>query len=185
MYFLWELEINYVQFAAKLAEKTQNQKEHKCYKNWEKSFSSMEQNTLVEGFSESEKTHGLRCFEFIGDGDSSTLSNLKNKVPNHGYAIRKIECVNHSLKNYRKHLHEIANNNKNLSSKKFWTHLNIKMLTAAAIATIANESKKVLCYKSKKVLCKKSKKVLCVSAHSLREERIPSWANEVLFVIEP
>ena len=40
----------------------------------------MESDIILEGFSKAEKQHGLRYTNFIGDGDSSFQSILREKV---------------------------------------------------------------------------------------------------------
>ncbi len=45
----------------------------------------------------------IRVSELVADGDSSVYYNLISKLP-YGNIIKKIECVNHIMKNYKKHL---------------------------------------------------------------------------------
>ena len=55
----------------------------------------METDIIVDGFRKCEEQHGLRYIEFIGDGDSSVYPSLISNIP-WGYAIKKLECTNHS-----------------------------------------------------------------------------------------
>ncbi|KAJ8873022.1 hypothetical protein PR048_026638 [Dryococelus australis] len=55
--------------------------ERKYYKNWSSCSFSMESDILVEGFKASEKTHGLRYFKYIVDGDSSVQKEISERVP--------------------------------------------------------------------------------------------------------
>ena len=68
---------------------------HRCYRNWSGSSAAMESDIIVEGFQSSEQTHGLRYMRVIGDGDSSVVANLQQRVT-YGPFIGKIECANHA-----------------------------------------------------------------------------------------
>ena len=46
---------------------------HKCFKNWNGSSSSMETDIIAMEFRLSETMHGVRYTQIIGDGDSSVL----------------------------------------------------------------------------------------------------------------
>lgn len=107
--------------------------DHICYKNWNQSSPAMEADMVVEGFSVSEAMHGVRYGKFIADGDSSTFVKIKENVP-YGHLVRKVECTNHALKNYGKHL---------LKLKKD-THINVaarKLLTQSAIDHLRKRAK--------------------------------------------
>ncbi len=71
----------------------------------------MESDILVEGFRQAEQTHGVHYMHLVGDGDSSVLSSIHQRVPIWGRFVRKIECVNHALKNYRSKLEQIVKEN--------------------------------------------------------------------------
>ena len=58
----------------------------------------METDIVVEGFRQAESTHGVRYMRLVGDGDSSVLTSIHQRVPVWGRFIRKIECVNHAIK---------------------------------------------------------------------------------------
>lgn len=77
---------------------------HICYKNWNGSSTAMEADVIVEGFKQAESTHGVRYMRMIGDGDSSVLNQVHMRVTEWGSYVKKIECVNHVLKNYRSKL---------------------------------------------------------------------------------
>ena len=68
----------------------------------------METDIILEGFLEAEKMHGVRYTRFVGDGDSSVYPTLLQNVPGWGYAIKKIECVNHACKCYRSSLEKLV-----------------------------------------------------------------------------
>lgn len=72
----------------------------------------------------------------VGDGDSSVLSSINQKVPVWGRYVRKIECVNHVLKNYRAKLEEIVKENPTYKGAGKLTQKQIKRLTAGARAAI-------------------------------------------------
>ena len=106
---------------------------HKCYRNWHASSPAMESDILVEGFRQAEQTHGVRYMHLVGDGDSSVLNSVHQMVPVWGRYVRKIECVNHALKNYRAKLENIVKEN---PAYKGATQKQIKRLTAGARAAI-------------------------------------------------
>ena len=64
---------------------------------------------LVEGFKMSIQMHGLKYTRLIGDGDSSVTNALRDNMP-YGLNthIRKIECINHLLRNYTNKLRKTA-----------------------------------------------------------------------------
>ena len=84
---------------------------HQCYRNWNASSPAMESDILVEGFRQAEQTHGVRYMYLVGNGDSSVLSSIHQRVPEWGRFVHKIECVNHALKNYRSKLELIVKEN--------------------------------------------------------------------------
>lgn len=68
----------------------------------------MEADVIVEGFKQAESTHGVRYMHMISDGDSSVLNQIHMGVPEWERYVKKIECVNHVLKNYRSKLELIV-----------------------------------------------------------------------------
>lgn len=114
---------------------------HTCYKNWTGSASSMEANILVEGFNRSIEMHGVQYRKFIGDGDSSTFARLKDEV-SYGNQIRKVECTNHAIKNFHKHLIKVKKDtNITLRGRKLLTQHAINHLVRRAKCIIAEQSK--------------------------------------------
>ena len=109
---------------------------HKCYRNWHASSPAMESDILVEGFRQAEQTHGVRYMHLVGDGDSSVLNSVLQMVPVWGRYVRKIECVNHALKNYRAKLENIMKENPAYKGAGKLTQKQIKRLTAGARAAI-------------------------------------------------
>lgn len=109
---------------------------HKCYRNWDASSPAMESDILVEGFNQAEQTHGVRYMYLVGDGDSSVLSSIHQGVPGWGRYVRKIECVNHALKNYRSKLEAIVKENPTYKGAGGLTQKQIRRLTAGARAAI-------------------------------------------------
>ena len=71
-------------------------------------FISSDGDIVVEGFRQAESTHGVRYMHFVGDGDSSILTSIHQRVPVWGIFVRKIECVNHAIKYYRGKLEAIV-----------------------------------------------------------------------------
>lgn len=80
---------------------------HTCCKNYEGPSTGMESTILVEGFQQSVEMHGMRYLFFIGDGDSSVYSKLREKV-SYGHMIKKTECKNHVIKNYTSALYKVS-----------------------------------------------------------------------------
>ena len=109
---------------------------HMCYRNWNGSSPAMESDILVEGFRQAETTHGVRYMHLIGDGDSSVLSSIHERVPVWGRYVRKIECVNHALKNYRAKLEAIVKEKPSYKGAGKLTQKAIRRLTAGARAAI-------------------------------------------------
>lgn len=113
---------------------------HTCFKNWNGSSSAMEADIIVEGFCRSIEMHHLRYKTFIADGDSSVYSKIMEKVP-YGREVAKIECVNHTVKNYGKALRKIKIE-KAMSPvvKKALTENKIKELEGDCHKSIRNNS---------------------------------------------
>lgn len=116
-------------------------KSHICYKNWDQSAPAMEADMAVEGFNLSETMHGVRYRQFIADGDSSVFAKLRQHV-SYGQTINKIECSNHALKNFGKHLHRIKKDTHiKLEGRKLLTVTKIKQLQRRAKCSIYEHSK--------------------------------------------
>lgn len=125
---------------------------HSCYHNWDDSSSGMETDTILEGFLEAEKVHGLRYTRFIGDGDSSVYPSLLQSVPGWGRAIKKMECANHACKCYRSSLEKLANEHPEYKGKGGLTLHMRKRLTGAAKCAIKMRSKEQDTSKAVKLL---------------------------------
>ena len=83
--------------------------EHKCYRNWSGSSSSMEADIILQGFLLSESMHGVRYRWMIGDGDSSVYNSVVTGCLNYGKDVIKVECANHAVKCYRNRLEGLCN----------------------------------------------------------------------------
>lgn len=82
--------------------------EHKCYKNWTGSSTSMEADIIADGFKKSFETYGLIYNKVIGDGDSNTFKKILDVHPYPNIKVQKIECKNHLLRNYSKKIRELV-----------------------------------------------------------------------------
>ena len=118
-------------------------KKHECFKNWDKSSSSMESDILLEGFTKAEKQHGLRYINFIGDGDSSVHATLISRVLGWGHAITKQECTNHAVKCYRSSLENLVKDKPQYKGKHKLTEPQRKRLASAVRCAIIMRSKEV------------------------------------------
>ncbi|XP_074034660.1 uncharacterized protein [Leptinotarsa decemlineata] len=91
--------------------------QHKCFKNWIGTSTSMETDIIVEGFRSSITTHGLKYLTSVGDGDSSVYSKLMETKP-YGpqTVITKIECRNHLLRNFSSKLRDTSKRRRSAST---------------------------------------------------------------------
>lgn len=78
---------------------------HKCYKNYTGASGGMESDVVIEGFQKLYEK-GIKITTVITDGDSTTVSKLKNNSP-YGHEIRHQLCCNHTVKNAKKKLREV------------------------------------------------------------------------------
>lgn len=116
-------------------------KQHNCYRNWDESAPGMEADMVVEGFNMSESMHGVRYLKFVADGDSRVFAKIKQNVK-YGPLVKKLECTNHVLKNYGKHLYKIkADTQINLNGRKLLTKSKILALTKRAKCSIYEHGK--------------------------------------------
>lgn len=81
---------------------------HECCKNWDKPSTAMEADSILEGFGKSIDSHNVIYDCFIGDGDSSVHNAVINVYQPYGIVVRKIECLNHVVRNLNTHLRRIA-----------------------------------------------------------------------------
>ena len=103
----------------------QNLPKHNCFLNYAGASTGMESQILLEGFRYYE-SKGLKFKYLIGDGDSSVYKTLSTGVK-YGYEIEKIECANHSCKNYTKALYNV---------RKAASNAEVRILTAAKIHSL-------------------------------------------------
>uniref|UniRef100_A0A8D8NU20 (northern house mosquito) hypothetical protein n=1 Tax=Culex pipiens TaxID=7175 RepID=A0A8D8NU20_CULPI len=77
-------------------------KKHKCFVNYSGSPGSMEVDVLLSGLNHMEML-GLKAKVVCGDDDSSAFDNIKDRL-RYGEDVRKAQCINHKLKNFKKKL---------------------------------------------------------------------------------
>ncbi|KAE8746038.1 hypothetical protein FOCC_FOCC007296, partial [Frankliniella occidentalis] len=83
--------------------------EHMCFVNHNGSASKMEQDAIVDGFRHAYEEYGLMFRYFVGDGDSSTMASIRDRVP-YGHHVVKIECANHATRNFCTKVHNLSTN---------------------------------------------------------------------------
>ncbi|KAE8741177.1 hypothetical protein FOCC_FOCC013301 [Frankliniella occidentalis] len=71
----------------------------------------MEQDTIVQGFMDSEETHKLQNHFYIGDGDSSTFAQIVQTYA-YGREVRILHCDNHVTVRLSDHLHGLLKKTK-------------------------------------------------------------------------
>ncbi|ODM91394.1 Chromosome-anchoring protein RacA [Orchesella cincta] len=81
---------------------------HACHKNWSGPSTAMEADLIYEGFSKSVEMHGIVYEFFVADGDSSTYARIKDVYQE--FTVKKIECINHVIRNLNTKLRNIAGN---------------------------------------------------------------------------
>jgi len=77
----------------------------------------MESDIIVEGFCQSVTMHNLIYNKLTGDGDSSVMKKLILAKPyaDHDIDVKKIECMNHILRNYCNRIVDISSRRKSSS----------------------------------------------------------------------
>ena len=120
--------------------KSMQPSEHKCFRNWTGSSSSMESDIIAEGFRLSEVQHGLRYMRVTADGDSSVMCTIIQSVP-YGPFIQKVECANHACKCYRSRLEALAHDHPEFRGKGGLTKRIIQRLAVGARIAIRMHSK--------------------------------------------
>lgn len=76
----------------------------------------MELDIIVEGFRQSMSMHNVIFNKLIGNGDSSVMKKLSLVKPyGPGMFIKKIECVNHILRNYCNRIVDMSTRRKRTS----------------------------------------------------------------------
>ncbi len=129
----------YCSICAIAVRKNKSPQTHKCDKNWSESSSAMEKDIIVEGFKQSELTHGVRYIGVIGDGDSSVHKAIVDSVPLYGRRV--IECANHAVRCYRKSLHDLVDSHPEWKRRYGLSKLKIKKIAAGARAAIRMHSR--------------------------------------------
>ena len=80
-----------------------------CYKNYEGSSQGMESELALKAVKSVSEKFGLHLTEFVSDGDSSSFKKVRENVE---WFVRKLNCINHLLKNSKLRLIELTNQNK-------------------------------------------------------------------------
>lgn len=92
-------------------------KEHLCFKNWSGASTAMEADIVVEGLKYLEDFHKVRCTRLVGDGDSSTMTKVRQQVP-YGRKVVKVECANHAVRRYSKALQKLSADTKSFRGRE-------------------------------------------------------------------
>jgi len=83
-----------------------------CYKNFDRNASStrMESDAIAEGFKSSLEMFGVIYRTVIADGDSSVYQAIIDSKPycEQKVTVKKIECINHLLRNLCKKLRAVT-----------------------------------------------------------------------------
>jgi hypothetical protein len=118
--------------------------DHKCFKNFGGPSTSMESDIIIEGFKRSIEMHGVKYMRLIGDGDSSISKKLCEIRPYGSCSmVEKIECTNHLLRNFSKHLRELATRKKSNSKNLPVSPQLRKIVTARSYRLVAAVKKAV------------------------------------------
>lgn len=80
---------------------------HKCYCNWNGPPGTMEAALIVEAFNSIFAKYKLKFTQVVGDGDSSVFNMIKEKVT-YSTQIEKIQCTNHTKKNFKKAMFKVS-----------------------------------------------------------------------------
>jgi len=89
---------------------------HVCFKNWDGTSTAMEADIIVEGFRQSIPMHNIIYNKLIGDGDSSVTKKLFLAKPyGRDIFVKKIECMNHILRNYLNRIVDLSVHQKSSS----------------------------------------------------------------------
>lgn len=103
----FEVAQTYCQTCKLAANNERDPPEHHCPINFAGSAPQMEPELVTRIFQRSCRFNGAIYSSFVGDGDSSVQSALRRAlvyIDLPGVNIRKIECKNHILRNYTKHM---------------------------------------------------------------------------------
>ena len=77
----------------------------------------MESDIIVEGMNYLYDTFKVKCTRLIGDGDSSTMSKVREQVL-YGMFVVKIACANHSVRSYTRALEKITKETKTFNGSQ-------------------------------------------------------------------
>lgn len=72
---------------------------------------------MIEMFQRSEKLHGVKYANYVGDGDSKTFSSIKNVEPYENLVVQKKECIGHVQKRMGTRLRNAKKQNKGLGGR--------------------------------------------------------------------
>lgn len=81
---------------------------HDCAANYTGPSTGMESDIIVRGLNYIQDL-GVWPKYIVGDGDANVFTNVQRKTPR-GRFCEKVECANHSVRNYTKNMHAIAKN---------------------------------------------------------------------------
>ena len=82
----------YCSLCAVAENKGQDPQQHTCYRNWNGSSCAMESDIIAEAFRLSEVTHGIRFLKLVGDGNSSVLATIRQRVVYGSYVEKNLMC---------------------------------------------------------------------------------------------
>lgn len=137
---------------------------HKCYKNWNRTSTSMEAEIIVEGFNSSISVHKLKYAKIIGDGDSSVYKKICQARPyGPNFYIQKIECRNHVLRNFCNKMKEIVKVPKMDAKVRTFLKNNILRSRIGIVSAIRYRKAQPLSEEEKVQLLKKD--ILCGPKH--------------------
>ncbi|XP_042912555.1 uncharacterized protein [Parasteatoda tepidariorum] len=114
-------------------------KPHFCWRNWSGASTAMESDVIVEGLQYLETIHCIRCIQLIGDGDSNTMTKIREEV-SYGNKVKKIECANHAIRRYRRALTKLQtdaskfNGNSGIQARKLLKQKLTRLVTGARVS---------------------------------------------------
>ncbi|KAF5292500.1 hypothetical protein FQR65_LT01644 [Abscondita terminalis] len=118
---------------------------HKCYKNWSGTSTSMEAAIILDGFKCSIDMHNIRYKYLIGDGDSSVYRKIREGKPyGPSYFVQKIECRNHILRNFCNRVKDLTNRPKVLPAIKTFLKSNIMWFRTAIVCATKQRKKEIV-----------------------------------------
>ncbi|CAI6371889.1 unnamed protein product [Macrosiphum euphorbiae] len=92
---------------------------HHFFLNWNGPSTAMEADIIVDRFKHSLEMHNLIYSQLIGDGDSSVMKRLRIAKPyGPNFIIKKVECINHLLRNYINRLRDLTSKRKNSKGER-------------------------------------------------------------------